>query len=90
MKTTAFNSVLEKSLAKAEEKSWQGETVVKFRIYIKRRFKRKNFTDTQWFDREVAEQSNAYPRGITEQQAFEIAGKDGTVHRLTITTQRIK
>ena len=85
-----MKSVLEKVLAEDEKKSWKKETMESFEIYVGHSFSRKAWTDKQWFNRTIPCQSNKYPRGITKKQALQIAGKDGTVYKVTATRQRIK
>lgn len=77
-----LNRLLEHHLADALRKSWNPETIIAYSIYFRR--------NGEWFSRTFREQIKEYPRGITRQQAKEIAGKTGRVFIETIKRERIQ
>jgi len=71
------------------------ERTTYYEIYIKKKYTKtytngRTQTEYQYFDRRIPERSEKYTRGITEKEAIEIAGKDGTVLKEIVTRQRIK
>lgn len=68
------------------------QTIIKYRIFIKRYYEGGNVLGREfcWLEKTFTERSADNPHGITEEMALEIAGKKGKVQKETIIRETIQ